>query len=118
MIEMPPWVGYLGDLQELDRILASDRPSFIFKHSTTCPISRRAYNEFCRFVSSPPPGLDFYWLKVQDNRPISNEIAARLGVRHESPQLILCQNGQVLWHDSHGTLTEKTMNVVVARFVR
>lgn len=115
MTEMPNRADYLGDLQALERVLTSDRPSFIFKHSTTCPTSKRAYDEFCRFVSGAPPGLDFFWVKVQDDRPIANEIAARLGVKHESPQLILCRNGQVLWHDSHGALTAELMNNVVAR---
>jgi len=38
-------------------------------------------------------------------RPLSREIAARLGIRHESPQTILIRGGAVGWHASHYDVT-------------
>ena len=38
---------------------------------------------------------------IQHARDISNRIAADLGVRHESPQLIYVKDGQAVWSVSH-----------------
>jgi bacillithiol system protein YtxJ len=44
-------------------------------------------------------------VEVQRARALSNEIAHRLGVRHESPQIIIVRNGQVVWDASHFSIT-------------
>ena len=38
---------------------------------------------------------------VQRQRPVSNAMAERLGVRHESPQVFVVARGAVAWHSSH-----------------
>lgn len=38
---------------------------------------------------------------VQRHRALSNEIAQRLGVRHETPQVLVVAGGRVTWHTSH-----------------
>jgi bacillithiol system protein YtxJ len=38
-------------------------------------------------------------------RPLSREIAARLGIPHESPQVIVIRGGTVRWHASHYEVT-------------
>jgi bacillithiol system protein YtxJ len=42
---------------------------------------------------------------VQDERPLSQAIEAATGVRHESPQALVVQQGRVTWHASHGAIT-------------
>jgi bacillithiol system protein YtxJ len=38
---------------------------------------------------------------VQTHRELSNAIAQRLGVRHETPQAILVRDGRAIWTASH-----------------
>lgn len=57
-----------------------------------------------RLISEYAPLKDkfrFYYLDLLAHRDISNEIAKIFSVRHESPQLILIQNGKAIKHFSH-----------------
>jgi bacillithiol system protein YtxJ len=63
---------------------------YIFKHSTTCPVSAHAAQE----VQAMQCELPVYWLNVREQRELSNWVAAQYGVRHESPQLILLRDGR------------------------
>ena len=64
---------------------------WVFKHSTACPVSARAADE----VQAMDSELPVYWVNVREQRDLSNWMAARYGVRHESPQLILLRGGAV-----------------------
>jgi bacillithiol system protein YtxJ len=45
--------------------------------------------------------VEVYYLDLLQYRSISNEIAERFGVYHESPQLLLIQNGSCVYDASH-----------------
>jgi bacillithiol system protein YtxJ len=75
------------------------KPVVIFKHSLTCPISASAFEQMSRYKG------DVALVEVQRARSLSNEIEQRLGVRHESPQIIVLRNGQVVWDASHFKIT-------------
>ncbi|WP_339304779.1 bacillithiol system redox-active protein YtxJ [Paenibacillus sp. FSL R5-0519] len=101
-----------GDWQEaLQR--SQDHPVLILKHSTTCPISARAYREFIAFVgtnaSDPKHPMDYRIVKVIENRSLSRHIAEETEVHHESPQVLLLDQGQVVKHTSHGKITKKRL---------
>lgn len=94
----------LTDLEGLESCLnaSNTAPVVIFKHSTSCSISAGAYENVRQFLSQPPDACpEFYMVKVIESRPVSNEIASRLGVQHRSPQIILVKDGQPLWSASH-----------------
>jgi bacillithiol system protein YtxJ len=38
---------------------------------------------------------------VQTHRDVSNAVAVRLGVRHETPQAIIVRRGKAVWSASH-----------------
>jgi bacillithiol system protein YtxJ len=63
---------------------------YIFKHSTTCPVSAHAAGE----VQAMQGELPIYWVNVREQRELSNWVAEHYGVRHESPQLILLRDGK------------------------
>lgn len=90
----------LSDLESLDRFLAKSNgsPAIIFKHSNTCGVSARAHAEMSMIES--PVGL----VVVQQARDVSNEIEARTGVAHETPQVFVIRDRQVLWSGSHGQI--------------
>jgi bacillithiol system protein YtxJ len=45
-----------------------------------------------------------YYLDLLEFRPISNEIAARFGVVHQSPQLILIKDGNAIYSATHSDI--------------
>jgi bacillithiol system protein YtxJ len=44
-------------------------------------------------------------VEVQRARELSTEIENRLGVAHESPQVLVLRNGEVVWNASHFEIT-------------
>ena len=48
-------------------------------------------------------------VKVIENRSLSRRIAEETEVRHESPQVLLLDQGQVIMHTSHGQITKKRL---------
>jgi bacillithiol system protein YtxJ len=100
---------------DFEKVIAQSQttPLFLFKHSTSCPISAQAFHEFQSFVATKPEGLIFAMVRVIEERPVSQEIATRLAVKHESPQLILIHQGKVLWYDSHWRITQAKIAEVV-----
>ena len=93
------------DAAALDELFtrSQDAPVLLFKHSTTCPISAHAYREMSRLDAGAARSVSL--VVVQTARPVSNEIAARTGVRHESPQAIVLRRGRPVWTASHFDIT-------------
>ena len=81
---------------------------FVFKHSTQCSISSQAYEEFTDFIEGIP-GLVCGAVLVLENRKLSDAVAERFGVRHESPQALLIKAGRVVWHASHWSITPDSL---------
>lgn len=86
-------------LEELFRKSHAE-PVVLFKHSTACPISAAVY----RSVASGL-GADVNLVVVQTARNVSNEIADRTGIRHETPQAIVLKDGKPVYHASHYDVT-------------
>jgi thioredoxin 1 len=94
---MPASFINLETVEELDRLFAisHERPVVIFKHSTTCGISSGVR----RVVEQIPAVVNL--VVIQTHRDVSNAIASRTGIRHESPQAIVLVNGEPVYHASH-----------------
>ena len=108
----------LATHDELDAAVAAsaEHPVFVFKHSLICPISTRADVVFGDFVKSRAEGdAEFHRIEIQNARPVSDEVETRTGVRHESPQVLLFVNGDVVWHASHGSITHRALDDALAR---
>lgn len=80
---------------------SSEKPVLFFKHSLTCPISARAFKEFQSYLEEADTHVSYKLITVQTARAVSNEVAARLNVAHESPQAILVKDGREVWNASH-----------------
>ena len=77
----------------------------IFKHSTRCMISKTVLRNFERQIESESVDLPkFYYLDLLNPRDISNEIAQKFSVVHQSPQIVVIENGQVIHHASHDNI--------------
>ena len=91
----------INSLEQLEHIKSASyiTPQVIFKHSTTCSISRMALDRFER--AATPEKVDFHYLDLLNYRAISTEIASFFQVHHESPQVILIKNGECIYDESH-----------------
>ncbi|MGI4869950.1 MAG: bacillithiol system redox-active protein YtxJ [Janthinobacterium lividum] len=78
-------------------------PVLIFKHSTSCSISAMAKAKLERQWpdASLPADTPLYYLDLLRFRPLSAQIATEFKVQHESPQLLLIQDGECRYHASH-----------------
>lgn len=96
----------LTSMAELDAVIASShqQPVFIFKHSMTCGVSAVADEEVRRFLGTGE-AVVCGRVVVQSARPVSAAIAQRFGLRHESPQVLLVRDGQLVWNASHWKVT-------------
>ena len=77
----------------------------IFKHSTSCFISKTVLKNFEKEVENSDKNVDYYFLDLLAHRDLSNKIADDLGVTHQSPQLIVLENGVVVNHASHQSIS-------------
>ncbi len=100
-------------IDQLDEIKAASftTPQVIFKHSTTCSISRMAFNRF--ECAEAPDNVDFHYLDLLNFRQISNAVAELFQVHHESPQVILIKDGECIYDESHyGIMMDELKSVL------
>ncbi|MBR9757068.1 MAG: bacillithiol system redox-active protein YtxJ [Algicola sp.] len=111
--EALPWI-VLNEMNQLDEIIerSKHKKQLIFKHSTRCGISRMVKNQFEKAYALGNQ-VDLYYLDLLQHRDISNEIASRFSVYHESPQLLIVKNGLVDKHASHGAINELSLEDLV-----
>jgi len=95
------WIP-LTDQNQLETIKDQSftTPQVILKHSTTCSISKMALARLER--TEAPTSIQFYYLDLLNYRAISNAIAEKFSVYHESPQILLIKNGECIFDESHG----------------
>lgn len=101
----------LDDLKEAER-MSFDKPVVLFKHSVTCGISAGAFDRLESWEASANYG--FYYLDLKAHRDVSNEIAARYGIIHQSPQVIVLRNGQAVFNTSHHAIQHDAMQRAIA----
>ena len=65
-----------------------------------CPVSRSARNVVEKFSETCDESIHFFIIDVIHNLDISKEIEYKSKVRHESPQILYVENGEVKWHAS------------------
>jgi bacillithiol system protein YtxJ len=107
------WIP-LTDVNQLDEIkeISKYKPTIIFKHSTRCSVSRMVLKQFENEFYLHEK-FDLYYLDLLEHRPISQEIATRFGVVHQSPQLLLIQNETAIYHANHEAIdAEKLITIV------
>jgi len=98
----------LQSKEEVDKLLSfsAAKTQIVFKHSTTCGISRMVLNIFESNFSIETKQADFHFLDLHANRKVSDYISERTDVAHQSPQLLIVKNGEVVFHTSHGAITD------------
>jgi bacillithiol system protein YtxJ len=61
-------------------------------------------NQFVDNYQLNEKDLDLYYLDLLNYRDVSNEVGYKFQVMHQSPQLLVIQNGVTVAHASHGAI--------------
>jgi bacillithiol system protein YtxJ len=102
--------------QDFEQLLerSNEDAVLIFKHSTQCPISDAALEEFnaaTQNLANTTCGL----VLVIEHREVSNIIADVLKVRHQSPQAIVVAGGRSTWMASHWSITADALRDALSK---
>lgn len=97
----------LANVTDLEAAIAEsrERPVLLFKHSRYCGVSCEALDELHVHIESAAGHTAYKIITVQTHRPVSDAAAQRLGIRHETPQVLLLRDGKVVWNASHFRIT-------------
>lgn len=102
---LPRWKN-LVSLEQLEEVLTQSdfTTQVIFKHSTRCIISKMVLAQLEDNLDLIPQETNLLYLDLLNHRDISNAIAVQLGVHHESPQVIVIEKRQAVFHESHHSI--------------
>lgn len=92
----------VADQEDLERLFAAsaEQPVVLFKHEYGCPISTHAYWE----IAGSPHEISL--IDVARQRSLSLDLATRLGIKHESPQVIVLRDGKPVYEASHWDISK------------
>jgi bacillithiol system protein YtxJ len=96
------------ELKEV-REASRERPQLVYKHSFTCGICHMALENIEASFDELEEKADMNFVDVKNARPVSNLIAEKLDVRHESPQVIIMRDGKAVWDESHHAIKGDTI---------
>jgi bacillithiol system protein YtxJ len=113
-VKTVPWIQ-LTKMETLDVIaeISKKQPVAILKHSTSCGISRMVLRQFEQSYDLKDEQIKLYFLDLLAYRDISNKIASRFNVPHQSPQLLVIVDGKVVFDASHSSIQSEKLNEFV-----
>ena len=113
---MHPQLVPLQHVEEFDALVrASDgQPIVLFKHSYSCGVSAEALDELVDHLSRRRQDAKYAIVTVQTHRALSNTVSQRLGVRHETPQVLLIRHGRVVWSATHFRVTAAAVEAALS----
>ncbi|MDB5192244.1 MAG: ytxJ [Segetibacter sp.] len=90
---------------QLDEIKSAKGYTIIFKHNTTCPISKGARSRFEAEADDLKGVNSVYFLDLLEHRALSDSIAEKFDVEHQSPQLLLIKDGECTYHEALSSIS-------------
>ena len=101
----------LNDTVQLDQIQkeSKHKKQVLFKHSTSCGISHYAYEKLETDWHFSEDEFDFYYLDLLQFRAISNSVASKWKINHQSPQIIVIDKGIVTYSCSHHQISAENL---------
>ncbi|WP_251943286.1 MULTISPECIES: bacillithiol system redox-active protein YtxJ [Staphylococcus] len=97
----------LSSIDQFEQVIDENKYVFVLKHSETCPISSNAIDQFNKFLYERD--MDGYYLVVQQERELSDYIAEKTDIKHESPQAFYFVKGKAIWHANHEDINVKSL---------
>lgn len=107
-----PHVEEIKSFDDWDRVrkASADESILVFKHSTECPVNAKAayrVNQWLEEQGDDAPRMVF--VKVIETKPVSAKIAEDLSIEHQSPQVLLVEDGKGVWSTSHEEITAEAI---------
>ena len=90
----------LEDKKQLEEIKKNKGYTVIFKHNTECPISKAVRSQFEEEAEQLDNVKAVYFLDLHAYRELSDQIADDFNIRHQSPQLLLINNGKCTYNEA------------------
>lgn len=91
---------------------SADGPVVLFNHDPYCPVSAAAY----RRVAALPETSVIALVDVAHAKDVTAAIAQRIGIRHESPQVIVVRHGRAVWSASHWEIDTSALIAALAHY--
>lgn len=93
----------LEKLDDINKVIedSKDTPVLLFKHSTRCSISSTALSRLERKWTDKDENIKPYYLDLINHRDVSNAVAHKFGVEHQSPQIMIIKDGMSVYDASH-----------------
>lgn len=103
------------DEEAVENILgkSEERVQLLFKHSSRCATSYFARKSLENFPEERKAAVDFHMVDVIQQRQLSGRIADKFNIRHESPQLFILKDNEVIWHGSHSQVSSDSVLEVI-----
>jgi bacillithiol system protein YtxJ len=94
------WI-HLTSEDQLQKIVvkSQEKPQVIFKYSSCCHLSEIVFQRLQK--NCCPGDVDFHFLDLTNYNPISEKVSEVFGVSHQSPQILVINEGQCIFHESH-----------------
>ena len=108
------WI-LLENKEQIDQALESSTKKQIafFKHSTRCGISVQVKTRLEEQWDIDVEELDLYYLDLLSYRSLSDYIAEKTQVIHQSPQLIVVKDHKVIYNSSHFSINYDNITSLV-----
>lgn len=105
----------LESVDQLDNVIKNStlKAKVIFKHSTRCGISRMVLRQFENGFEKNNDEVTFYFLDLLNYKEVSAAVASKLNVVHQSPQVIILYNKEILHTESHQGIDIKKVQQIV-----
>lgn len=105
----------LESTEQLQEVLnkSNEIPVLVFKHSTRCGVSAMALSGFEREWDIRDEKCVLFLLDLLKFRSVSNELAELSGVIHQSPQVIVFQNSEVVYNASHDSISSRKIKSIL-----
>lgn len=94
------WI-HLTSEDQLQKIVvkSQEKPQVIFKYSSCCHFSEVVFQ---RLQQNCCPGeVDFHFLDLTNYSHISEKVSDFFRVPHQSPQILVINEGRCIFHESH-----------------
>lgn len=99
---------------ELASLLSDEQDVLLFKHSTTCSISQMAKLRLENNWDFSENEIVPFYIDLKSYRDVSNAIAEKYSVAHESPQVLLIRKGTCIYDASHFDISVEEIKETLA----
>ena len=106
----------LNEKTQLDELIDRSNEEYvcIFKHSTRCHISAMVKSRLESSSDEVIQSQPFFLINVLKNRTVSDQVASTFDLIHESPQLLVLKNRQLIHHSAHTGITADRISQVLS----